>query len=136
MGATTLVQYNMEVSESKPNSKNSSNKVMIVWVEEVDFCIAVVGEVPGNKICSLMKVVDRYCNKYKTHAGKDKGDIDSVFYLTPNGTDLFLKPLVSLNLGDENQEFLSQVVEDLSNYTDMDIMNEVNHTMNASTEVF
>ena len=73
MGATNLFQYKMEVSESKTTSKPSSNKIMIVRVEEVDFCTAFVGGVLGNKICGPMKGVDGYCNKYKIHAVKEKG---------------------------------------------------------------
>ena len=69
MGDTTLVQHKMEVSDSKPTSKTSSNKVTIVSVGEVEFCTAFVVRVLGNNICGLMKGVDGSCNKYKTHAG-------------------------------------------------------------------
>ena len=109
MGATNLFQHKIEVSESKTTSKPSSNKIMIVRVEEVDFCTDFVGGVPGNKICGLMKEVYGSYNKYKTHAGKDKGDTESALYLNSNGIKLFLKPLVSLKIRDENKEFLSQV---------------------------
>ena len=60
--------------------------------------------------------------------------MDSALYLTKNGTNLFLKPLVSLIIGDENQAFLSQVGENLSKDTAMAIMDEVNRTKNNSTE--
>ena len=60
--------------------------------------------------------------------------MESAFCLTTNGTNLFLKPLVSLIIGDSNQAFLSKVVEDLSKDTAMDIMEEVNRTANTSTE--
>ena len=56
------------------------------------------------------------------------------FYLTTNGTNLFLKPMVSLIIGDANRAFLSQVGEDLSKDTAMAIMEEVNRTANTSTE--
>ena len=58
----------------------------------------------------------------------------STFYLTPNGTHLYLKPLVSLIIGDANQAFLSQAGEDLSKDTAMAIMDELNCTANTSTE--
>ena len=38
MGTTTLVQHKTEISESKPTSKPSDNKVRAVRIEEVDFC--------------------------------------------------------------------------------------------------
>ena len=47
-----------------------------------------------------------------------------------------LKPLVSLTIEDANQEFLSQVGEDISNDTAMYIMGEVNRTKNISIEYF
>ena len=62
--------------------------------------------------------------------------MESAFYLITNGTNLFLKPLVSLVIGDANQAFLSQVVEDLSKDTNMVIIDEVNRTMDNSTEGF
>ena len=95
----------------------------------------VVG-VQGNKICGLMKRVDGSCNKYKTHSVKYKEDVEIAFYLSSNSTNLFLKPLVSLTIVDANQEFLSQVGEDLSKDTSMDIMDKENHTANTSTELF
>ena len=49
------------------------------------------------------------CNKYKTHADQEKGNVESDFYLTKNGTNTFLKPLVSVIIGDANQVFLSQL---------------------------
>ena len=81
-----------------------------------------------------MKEDNGSCNKYKTHADREKGHLESDFYLTTNGTNLFLKPLVSLIIGDANQEFLSQVGEDLSKDTDMAIMEELNRTTNTSTK--
>ena len=60
--------------------------------------------------------------------------MEIAFYLTTNGTNLFLKPMVSLIIGDANQAFLSQVGEDLSKDTAMAIMEEVNRTANTSTE--
>ena len=60
--------------------------------------------------------------------------MESSLYLTTNGTNLFLKPLVSLIIGDSNHVFLSKVVEDLSKYTGMAIIEEVNRTTNTSTE--
>ena len=65
-----MVQNKIEVSDYKPTSKPSSNKVKIVRVEKVDFCAEFVGEVPGNKICGLVKGVYGSCNKYKTYAGR------------------------------------------------------------------
>ena len=55
MGVTTVGHHKMEIYESKPTSKPLSNKVRIVRIEEVEFCTAFVGGVPGNKICGLMK---------------------------------------------------------------------------------
>ena len=60
--------------------------------------------------------------------------MESAFYMAPNGKNLFLKPLVSLIIGDENQAFLSQIGEDLFKETAMVIMDEVNRTANTSTE--
>ena len=68
MGVTNVGQHKMEISNSKPTSKPSSNKLRIVRIEEVDFCNAFVGGVPGNKIFELMKGDNGSCNKYKTHA--------------------------------------------------------------------
>ena len=51
-----------------------------------------------------------------------------------NGTNLFLKPLVSLIIGDANQAFLSQIGEYLSKDTTMAIMEKLNRTVNTSTE--
>ena len=68
IGVTNLVQHKMKISDSKPTSNPSSNKVIILRIEEVDFCTAFVGGVPGNKICGLMKGDNGSCNKYKTHA--------------------------------------------------------------------
>ena len=45
-----------------------------------------------------------------------------------------LETLVSLVIEDTNNFFLSQVGEDLSKYTTMDIMDKVNRTTNTSTE--
>ena len=134
MGTTNVVHHKMEISDSKPTSKPSSKKVRIVSIEEVDFCNAFVGGVPGNKICGFMKLDNGYCNKYKTHADREKGNMESDFYLTTNGTNIFLKPLVSLIIGDINQEFISQIGEDLFNYTSMAIMEKVNRTVNTSME--
>ena len=61
--------------------------------------------------------------------------MESAFYITTNGTNLFLKPLVSFITGDANQVFLSQVGEDLYNYTAVSIMEEVNLAANTSTGV-
>ena len=58
----------------------------------------------------------------------------SALYLTRNGTNLFLKPLVSLIIVDANKAFLLQVGEDLSNYITMAIMDKLNRTVNTSTE--
>ena len=103
MGVTNVVQHKMEISNSKPTSKPSSNKVRIVSIEEVYFCTSFVWGVPGNKIYGFMKVDDGSCKKYKTHADRENGDVDSAFYLTTNGTNLFLKPLVSFIIGYANQ---------------------------------
>ena len=65
--------------------------------------------VPLHKICGLMKGGNGSCNKYKTRADREKGHMESDFYLTMNGTNMFLKHLVSLIIGDANQEFISQV---------------------------
>ena len=46
----------------------------------------------------------------------------SDFYLTHNGINMFLKHMVSLIIGDENQAFISQAGEDLSKDTTMAIM--------------
>ena len=59
--------------------------------------------------------------------------MESDFYLTSNGTHLFLKPLVSLTIGYVNQEFLSHIREDPSKDTVMDIMEKVKRTANTST---
>ena len=45
----------METSEFKPASKPSANKIRMVRIEEVEFCIAFLGGVPGKNICGLMK---------------------------------------------------------------------------------
>ena len=68
MGVITVGQHKMEISDSNPTSNPSSNKVRIFSIEEVDFCTAFVGGVPGNKICGLIKGYHGCCNKYKTHA--------------------------------------------------------------------
>ena len=68
MGVTTVGQHKMEISDSKPTSKSSSNKVRIFRIEEVESCTAFVGGVAGNKICGLMKGYHGCCKKYKTHA--------------------------------------------------------------------
>ena len=60
--------------------------------------------------------------------------MESAFHLTTNGKNLLLKPLLSLIIGYANQAFLSQVGEDLSKDTAMDIMEEVNRTANTSME--
>ena len=120
----------------KPTYKPYSNKFSIVRVEGVEFCAAFVGGVPGTKICGLMKGVDMSCKKYKTHAGRERRDVESAFYLTSNGKHLFLNPLVSLTIGDVNKEFISQVGDDLSKDTATTIMDEVNQNANNSTERF
>ena len=84
----------MEISESKPTSKPSANKVRIFRTEEVEFCTTFVGRVLGNNICGLMKVDNGSCNKYKTHVDQEKGNAEISFCLTPNGTTLFLKHMV------------------------------------------
>ena len=89
--------------------------------------------VPGNKICDLMKGENGYCNKYKTHAYREKGHVQSDLYLTTNGTNLLLKPLISLITGDMNQAFLSNVGEDMSKETSIAITEEVIRTINTST---
>ena len=109
MGVTTVGQHKMEISDSKPTYKPSSNNVRTVRIEELDFCTAFVGGVPRNKICGLMKGDNGYCNKYKTHADREKGNTENAFYLITNGTNLFLKPLVLLIIGDTNQAFISHV---------------------------
>ena len=55
MGVTTVGQYKIEISDFNPTTKPSSNRVRIFRIEEVEFCTAFVGGVPGNKICGLMK---------------------------------------------------------------------------------
>ena len=59
--------------------------------------------------------------------------MESSLYLTSNGTYLFLEPLVSLTIGYANQDFISQLGEDLSKDTATAIMDEVKRTTNAST---
>ena len=132
MGVTNVIQHKMEIYDSKSTSNPSSNKVRIFRIEKVDFCTAFVGGVPGNKICGFMKGDNGSCNRYNTHADQEKGNKESDFYLTTDGTDLFLKPLVSLIIGDINQAFLSQVGEDLSKDTAMVITEKVNRTANTS----
>ena len=61
-------------------------------------------------------------------------NVDSAFYLTTNGTNMLLKPLVSLMMGYANQASLSQVGEDISKDTAMAIMDEANCTVNNLTE--
>ena len=61
-----------------------------------------------------MKGYNWSCNKYETYADLDKGNMKNTLYLTNNGTNLFLKPLVSLIIGDANYAFMSQIGEDLS----------------------
>ena len=92
-----------------------------------------MGGLPGNMIYGLMKGVNGSCNKYKTHAYREKGNVESDFYLTTNGTNLFLKPLVSLIIGDANWAFLLQVGKYLSKDTAVAIMDKVNRTTNNST---
>ena len=79
MGVTTVVHHNMEISDSKPTSKPSANKVRNVRIEEVDSCTTFVGGMPGNKICGLTKGDNGYCNKYKTHVDLEKRDVKSAF---------------------------------------------------------
>ena len=69
----------------------------------MELCNLFVGGVPVNKICGLMKGDNGSCNKYKTHADQEKGDVESGLYLITNGKNLFLKPLVSLIIWDSNQ---------------------------------
>ena len=83
-----MVQYKMEISDSKPISKPSSNKVRIFRIEEIDFCAAFVGGVPGNKIYGLMKGDNGSCNKYNIHAYQEKEHVESALYLTTNSTNL------------------------------------------------
>ena len=45
---------------------------------------------------------------------------------------MFLKPLVSLTIGDANEDFLSQLGDDLSKDTVIAIMDKVNCTVNTS----
>ena len=47
MGVTSLFQHKMEISNPKPTSKYSANKVRIFRIEEVDFCNAFLGGLPG-----------------------------------------------------------------------------------------
>ena len=68
MGVITVGQHLMEISDSKPTYKPSYNKVIIVSIEEEDFCTIFVGGVPGNKFFGLMKGENGSCKKYKTHA--------------------------------------------------------------------
>ena len=42
-----MVQHKVEISDSKPTSKTSTNKVRIVRVEDVDCCTEFVGGVLG-----------------------------------------------------------------------------------------
>ena len=81
-----------------------------------------MGGVSGNKICGLMIGDNGSCNKDKTRADRKKGHVKSDFYLKMNGATLFLKPMVSLIIGDANHAFLSQVGENLSTDTEMAIM--------------
>ena len=71
MGVTNAGQQKIEISDSEPISKPSSNKVRIFSIEEVDFCTAFVGGLTRNKIYGLMKGDNGSCNKYKTHADQD-----------------------------------------------------------------
>ena len=70
MGVTNMVQHKMDISDSKPTSKTSDNKVRIIRIEEVDFFTLFVGGVLGNKIYGVIKLDNGYCNKYKTHADR------------------------------------------------------------------
>ena len=63
MGVTNVVRHKMEISESKPTSKPSTNKVRIFSNGEVYFCTAFVGGVPGGNTCGLMKGDNGSCNK-------------------------------------------------------------------------
>ena len=47
MGVNNMFQNKMKISNSKPSSKPSANKVIIVKFEEVDFFTAFVVGVPG-----------------------------------------------------------------------------------------
>ena len=85
MGVTIVGKHKMEISDSKPTSKPSSNNVRIVRIGEVDFFTAFVGVIPGNKIYGLMKVYNGYCNKYNTHVDQDKGHVESALYIATNG---------------------------------------------------
>ena len=96
VGVTNMAQQNMDTSDSKSISNPSSKKVRIFRIEEVGFCTVFVGGVPGNKIGGLMKGDNRSCKNYKTHADREKGDVESASYLTLNDPNLLLKPLVSL----------------------------------------
>ena len=49
MGVTAVGKHKMEISDSKPNSKPSSNKFITFRIEEIDFCTSFVGGLPGNK---------------------------------------------------------------------------------------
>ena len=60
MGVTSVVQHKMEISDSKPTSTTSSNKVRIFRIEKVNFCTTFLGGVPGNNISGLMKVDNGY----------------------------------------------------------------------------
>ena len=131
MGVTNMFQHKIDISNFKPNSKPWANKVRIFRIEGVYFFTAFVGGFTGNKIFGLIKGYNGSCNKYNTHANREKGDVDGAFYMTPHDTNLFLKPLVSFIILYSNQDFLSQVGEDLSNDTAMDIMDEVNRTPNT-----
>ena len=50
MGVTNVVHHKTEISDSKPTSKNLSNKVRIVRIEEVDFCTELMGGIPGKNM--------------------------------------------------------------------------------------
>ena len=90
------------------------------WRVRLLHCLC--GRGTRKKICGLMKGDNGSCNKYKTHVDREKGHVESAFYLIMNDTNLFLKPLVSLIIEDANQAFLSQVGEDLFKDTAMAIM--------------
>ena len=83
----------------------------------------------------MIKGYNRSCNKYKKIVDQEEGNGESEFYLNPNGTNLFLKPLVSLIIGDSDQAFLSQVGEYLSKYTAMDITDGVNCTVRETPDL-
>ena len=68
MGVTNVGHHKTKITDSKPTSNTSSNKVRIIRIEEVEFCTAFVRGGPGNKICGLMKGDNGSCNEYKTHA--------------------------------------------------------------------